>query len=236
VWRGGEIVERAVAGLQRRALDLDAEQAVRGLDALDELELHALLAEGLADAGFGVLRERAYPAGEGRKLSERQRCDLVLTPEPGVEPAPILSKVKRKAAAQPGLFERPAQTATRRIPAAECYWLEVKVVGQFEYVAGVPGPNASWGGTLVRSMAEDLGKLSSEFGISHGGLLLVLFTSEAEVAKHDVVQALHRCLDRGVRVSSMDQAAFRLQDRIGNACCTLTLVGVWRHEESREIE
>lgn len=231
MWRGADIVERALRALVEHAAALDLEQSVRGIDAVDELQIHQILAHGLEQAGLGVLRERGYPASEGRKLSERQRCDLVLTPEPGLEPEPQLSKAKRKAAAQPGLFEVP-RPAARRIDAAECFWLEVKVVGQYEYVQGVPVPNSSWGSSLVRSVVEDVHKLSSEPGIASGGLLLVLFTSDVEVAKHDVVQALHKGLDRGLRVSSIDQSSFTIQDRAGNANCTLTLIGVWRPEDA----
>jgi len=231
VWRGADIVERVRNALRDHAAALELEQSVRGIDALDEVRIHQILVQGLEAAGLGVLRERGYPASQGRKLSERQRCDLLLTPQPGMEPEPQLSKAKRKAAGQPGLFDAPVP-ALQRIDARECYWLEVKVVGQYEYVQGVPGPNASWGSSLVRSVVEDVHKLSSEPGIASGGLLLVLFTSEAHVAEHDVVQALHKGLDRGLRVSSIDQSSFAIQDRAGNANCTLTLIGVWRPEDA----
>jgi hypothetical protein len=230
VWRPIEIVELALNELRARAEALDAEDAVRGIDALDELEMHELLVQGLAAGAWGVLRERGYPASSGRKLSDRQRCDFVLTPERDQEPEAQLSKAMKKVAAQPGLFEAPLPRR-RLVDPRECFWLEVKVVGQFEYVQGVPGPNGSWASSLVRSLAEDVRKLSEEPGIAHGGLLLILFTSEPHVATHDVAQALHRCLDRGLRVSGIERGAFTIRDRIGNACCSLTLASVWRNEE-----
>src|SRR4051794_12617245 len=59
--------------------ELRLEQAVYGLDARDERELQALLAERMA-AHYEVAREVHYPSTKGKKLTHRQRCDLVLSP------------------------------------------------------------------------------------------------------------------------------------------------------------
>lgn len=52
-------------------------QAPHGLDALDEVAIHALFEAGLA-TDFAVAREAHYPSSMG-KASARRRCDLVLT-------------------------------------------------------------------------------------------------------------------------------------------------------------
>jgi hypothetical protein len=70
--RLGEIVAAAEA-------ELRLEQAVYGLDARDERDLQALLAERLG-AWFEVAREVHYPSSRGNKLTHRMRCDLVLCP------------------------------------------------------------------------------------------------------------------------------------------------------------
>src|SRR5690606_38954816 len=84
--------------------DLAAQQAVRGLDALDEVHLHRILAAAVESVGCGVLREVPYPGeaagrpsrGRRPRRSERERCDLVLTPLPGQPLAdPVEALVER---------------------------------------------------------------------------------------------------------------------------------------------
>src|SRR4051794_34849757 len=69
----GQIVHQAEA-------DLRLEQAVYGLDAKEELQLHTLLAQGLTTY-YEVAREVHYPSTLGKKLTHRPRCDIVLTPK-----------------------------------------------------------------------------------------------------------------------------------------------------------
>src|SRR5438105_3075197 len=59
----GHVISKAEA-------DLRLEQAVYGLDAKDELALHAMLAEGLS-ANYAVAREVHYPSTSGKKLTHR---------------------------------------------------------------------------------------------------------------------------------------------------------------------
>src|SRR5215211_6456244 len=75
--------------------ELRLEQAVYGLDARDERSLQALLAERLRSE-YEVAREVHYPSTRGKKLTHRQRCDLVLSP-PGL---PL-----RLDRSPPGLFD-----------------------------------------------------------------------------------------------------------------------------------
>ena len=78
-WDFVELADRLHASLAAAENDLRLEQAVYGLDRRDERQLQGLLAGGLA-AFYAVAREVHYPSTSGRKLSHRQRCDLVLTP------------------------------------------------------------------------------------------------------------------------------------------------------------
>ena len=56
-----DIADAVEDALRAEADRYDREQSVRGLDALDELSLHPVLAEGLGRAGFGVYPEQHYP-------------------------------------------------------------------------------------------------------------------------------------------------------------------------------
>src|SRR5436305_545559 len=74
-----ELAEHLGGVIVAAEADLRLEQAVYGLDARDEKQLQTLLADGLR-GHYEVAREVHYPSSSGRKLTHRQRCDLVLSP------------------------------------------------------------------------------------------------------------------------------------------------------------
>lgn len=270
MWDDRLLLETAARALRDAAGRLDAEQAVRGLDALEELEFHALLAAGLGPT-WGVLREQPYPGdrtpskrpvpapasvdegsdtfpitridGDDEALapeSDRQRCDLVLTPAPGLTVADPVRRAKlarsRRREVAGTLFEglaasQPAAAGgadPAAIPPEDAFWLEVKLVGQYCYEAGVPGPNRTYASQLVRGSAADLAKLAKDPHIQDAGLLIILFSETPEIAEHDLVVAMHRCLDRGVAASTPLTASFHITDRIGNHACTVALIRATR--------
>ncbi len=113
------IADAAADALRARDADLREEHAVYGLDVLDELAFHPLIAAGLAATGCGVLREQPYPHEWFRKLRpggpplrggasdptlilpiprDRMRCDLVLTPEPNQKLDDSLQNEKQRRA------------------------------------------------------------------------------------------------------------------------------------------
>ena len=227
MWDHEAIAGALAAGLEERAAALDAEQAVRGLDALGEVELHEILASGLVGAGFGVQREQAYPGlPEPRpKESSRDRCDLVLTPEPDQPIADLTRELKQRDKAAGTLFgplvaAQPLEAPG--VPPENAFWLEVKTVAQHAYVAGVPGPNRAYAGQLL-ACRGDVEKLMSDDRICHGGLALVLFCEHEEVACHDAGALVHRCLDEDMPVIAPAGRAFGITDRAGNACCAVWL-------------
>lgn len=230
MWVYAEILGAAARGLAQREGELRAEQAVRGLDAQSELELHPLLAASLASQGWGVWREVPYPGAVGRpgqrpKRAQRERCDLVLTPGPDQPPADPVAILRAHDAAADTLFERQARSAPGT-PPEECCWLEVKVVGQHACTHAVPGPNAAYSTELTRALGEDVLKLNAEPGVRFGGVLVVLFTAEEAIACHDLAIACHRALDRGARFRAPLREGFEITDRIGNRRCDAVLVGV----------
>lgn len=282
MWSTDAIVDAALTALRERELALREEQAVRGLDALEEVELHPFLAAGLAAHGWGVLREQAYPHEWRRKLAakpqpdaaptpdsaitsvaaastdefpaspaasaaafplprDRLRCDLVLTHEPGQALVDDLvvqkSRRKRVAAASGTLFEaaalsdadRDAARSARSGAAPEdAFWLEIKLVRQFDLSTGAPGFNRSYASELVGGVTRDLKKLASDPRVHHAGVLLVLFTLDRAVAEHDLGVMLHTVMDRGAPVRSATVRSMDIQDRLGNGMCSLCLVGAAR--------
>jgi hypothetical protein len=213
------------------------EQAVHGLDALSEVELHPLLAGAFGAAGFGVKREWPYPGVVEKrpKYSARNRCDVVLMGA-GQELLDPVAELLETDKAAGTLFESVATTdvagATKTLAGAQCqvcqacdaFWMEVKVVGQYTYTLGVPGPNRAYGSELTGSLRVDLAKIGADSALRWAGLLLVLFTDEKETADHDLMVALHRSLDQGLSFSAPLVEAFEIPDRIGNRVCSVAMV------------
>jgi hypothetical protein len=211
VWDIHAIADAIAAGLRDRAAALDLEQALLGIDALDELAMHPLIADSLQSAGFGVFREQRYPIDRVRtRESEGERCDVVLTPD---------GRPLRAPDRLPTLFDPPDA-----IPLDEAFWLEVKVVSQFTS----EGPNRNYSSQLLSTVRQDIAKLAKEPGILHAGLLIVLFVASEEVADHDLGIWQDRCLQRSLPIGSPARCSFAITDRIGNATCCIALFPV-RH-------
>lgn len=279
VWSLADMADVVRDALEERERSLRDEQAVRGLDSLDEVALHPMIAGALDTLGFGVLREQPYPHEWSRKAArtsgpdtkrtpaanepqlvlvgstdafpdtppaadalpkhrDRQRCDIVLTPEPNQTLADALlteaADRKRKSAARGTLFETLAASEPRAasppgsIPPEDAFWLEVKVVAQFDLSSGVPGFARAYASSLTKSLTGDLHKLAEDPRIHRGGVLLVLFTLDRATADHDLPIALHRCLDRELPITTPETRRFDITDRLGNALCSLCLVGLRR--------
>lgn len=227
MWLPDQIADVAAAALERHADALRLEQAVRGLDAMEEVEFHPLLADGFLAAGFGAHREAPYPGQPARrpKHAERERCDLVLTASPAAPLRDPVLELKELDAAAGTLFAPMAETLSVApgVNPDEAYWLEVKLVGQYCYTQGVPGPNRSYASELLSISARDIPKLARDPRINHAGLLLILFTADRQTADHDLAVFMHRCLDKGLPVSSPSLARFDIPEIIGNRLCTVSL-------------
>jgi hypothetical protein len=199
MWSVADVADAIDAGLRRRCAQLDEEHAVYGLDTLDEVALHPILAEAIAGAGYGVAREVRYPADHHkRKESHGERCDLVLTPD-----ARPLVSTEAKAT----LFEAPDA-----VPFDEAFWLEVKTVAQHT----TDGPNGSYSSQLLSTIRQDVTKLSKDPNILHAGLLIVMFVHDARVATHDLGIWQDRCLDRGLPIGAPYLRGIPITDRHGN--------------------
>jgi hypothetical protein len=206
-----EPIEAAiVGGLASAAAAAETEQAVRGIDSLDELALHAVLAASLRTAGFGVHREVRYPSARGKKRrSEGRRCDLVLTA--GGRPLD-------EDAGQLGLFSAPS------CPLADALWLEVKLVAQF-----LEGrPNRGYGAALQGPIWRDFEKLGADPTIAFAVQLVLLFTADDATAVHDLGVTLERARARGLMFEAPRTHRFPVGDRLGNTRCTAALLALSR--------
>ncbi|MCE7973783.1 MAG: hypothetical protein DYG92_05555 [Leptolyngbya sp. PLA1] len=227
MWDPGEVLAAASAGLAAREAEWRAEQAVRGLDSLSELDLHGVLEAGLCGCGWCVLREQPYPGPAGSRAfrRERERCDFALLPAGLTWLRDGPATLRERDARAGTLFERvPTEEPAGAADPEDAYWLEVKVVGQHAPRQGVPEPNAAYAAELVRAISEDLLKLAKEPRATHAGVLLVMFTEDEATAAHDLDVALHRALDRGAAFRGYRRTTFPVLDRIGNSCCTTALV------------
>ena len=204
-----DIADAVESGLKRALGRRDIEQAVYGLDSLDEVALHPFIQESLKNEGYGVFREQRYPADRRkRSQSEGERCDFVVTPD-------NLPLARPDAAVT--LFD-----PINAVELADGFWLEVKVVSQF----GVQGPNRNYAPSLLSTVRQDVMKLSKDNGILHAGLLLVLFVRDAAVADHDLCVWQDRCLKRSLPIGAPARRTVSITDRHGNGACAIAVYPV----------
>jgi hypothetical protein len=205
-WDFVEIVDRMQLVLLAAENALRLEQAVYGLDVKDERELQTLLADGLK-AHYEVAREVHYPSTVGKKLTHRQRCDMVLTPK---------GRPLQLDSAPPTLFD-PADQASPE----EALWLEVKVAYQFRE-GGVR--NERYGGQWRSAIVEDLEKMEAEPRISEAGLVLIVFLESAAILEKDM-ELFEDVLARKEVLAGFRQVrGVRILDRIGHHLCA---VAIW---------
>ncbi len=211
-WDVVDIVETVSAGLLGRARADDEEQAVYGLDAVEELQLHPLIHDALRMGGYGVHPEQRFPSDRTRRRrkSEGKRCDIVLTPNERPLGDPDAADT---------LFAAPDAVSLET-----AYWLEVKTVSMFT----TEGPFHRYSAELLAPVSKDIRKLAEDRLIFHGGLLLVLFTVDQAVADHDLTTWLDRCTQRGFPVAPPIVRGFELTDRLGNGWCAVALFPVRR--------
>lgn len=205
--------------------------ATKGLDALPEVQLHPLIAQAFAHEPLGALREARYPTAKTERPSQtqRDRCDLVLTPETHMSLFDPVQEQREVAKAEGTLFAPVAQTRTPTANEADpslAYWIEIKAVPQFRYVDGVPIPNSNYATELTRWLRADVIKLASDPLIMHAGVLVVLFNELEEAGEHDLMLAVRGLIDAELPVGVPEIEKLPIADHAGNAWCTLGLVPV----------
>ena len=219
------------AGISRAESQLIAEQAVHGLDARDEMQLHPILASGIESTHYRVFREVPYPDQPEKlpKESERQRCDLVITPAHATGITDDIHRRKEVDRAAQTLFapvaERMLERDAHLVEPEDAYWLEIKTIGQYHIVDGYAGPNRRYA-SAFNACAADIRKLASSPYLTRAGLGIVLFCAAETIGTHDLTAFMHTCLDRELPVRSLRTTSVPLTDRIGNQTCTIGLIEV----------
>jgi len=213
-WNFSTVADALESCLATAESDLRLEQAVYGLDAMDELAIHSLLGARLK-VFYEVAREVHYPSTQGRKLSHRARCDLVLTPA-GCPLAPA----EPIEPAAPTLFDPPPQPAPSYCRSSDALWLEVKCAYQFrEGGARHGGYGAQWRQNVV----ADLQKMEAEPLIREAGLLLIVFNESRAILEKDL-ELFEDVLARKEVLAGFRQVrTISIIDRIGHQICTIAL-------------
>lgn len=225
------ILTTSFLALTNRAREFDQEQSVRGVDAMKELQLHALIEDTLITEHFGVSRETHYPSdGDAyTKASHRQRCDLVLFPDSARTLLDPAEEMKQLVIAQDTLFAESSNLGPdpeTTCDPADAWWIEIKACAQHVYRDGVPSPNPGYAHELVTGLQTDLCKLSVDPHIWHAAVLVVLFCEDETIARHDLNQAANMCIGQGLPVQSPLIETHSITDRGGNGCVSIGLFPV----------
>jgi hypothetical protein len=204
-WDFSTLADRLSQVVHRAEADLRLEQAVYGLDARSEVQFQQLLADGLK-ANYEVAREVHYPSSRGKKLSHRQRCDLVLTPQ---------GRPLKLDSSPDTLFDPP-----NRAHPEQGLWLEVKVAYQFrEGGARHGGYGQQWRNNVV----EDLRKMDAEPLIKHAGLCLVVFNESHDILNKDLENFELVLMQKEVLAGFRQVRSVDITERIGHRVCTIAL-------------
>ena len=230
VWSIDQIADLMAESVRQENLRLREEDAVAGIDALDETQIHPILAAAFTQTGLGVLREHHFPTPKKARPrnSERERCDLVLTHDPsGILIDPV--EVDRREHELSGtLFAPVAQEAAAMVgtPAEDALWIELKVCGQYEFVSGVPCPNTAYSTGVIRGPAVDIRKLAREKAILFAASALILFAQDEPTARHDLQIAAHKWLDQSLPIREPVVRIVPIDERIGNTVAAICLTAV----------
>jgi hypothetical protein len=198
-----DVLRDAVAAAEA---DLRLEQAVYGLDRLDERGIQALLAQRLGPS-YEVAREVHYPSTRGRKLTHRARCDLVLAPR-GL---PL-----RLDSTPPSLFD-----PVEMCEPTDALWLEVKVAYQFRE-GGVR--HMGYGTQWRQAVVDDLRKMEAEPLIHDAGLVLVVFNESQTVLDKDLELFEDVLARKEVLAGFRHVRSVPITERIGHNLCS---IAVW---------
>ncbi len=184
---------------------LRLEQAVYGLDSMDEVALQGLLASYLGSY-YEVAREVHYPSAASAKRSHRMRCDLVLTPK-GL---PL-----KRDTGEPTLFD-PAN----QCDASGSLWLEVKAAYQFRS-PGVchSGYSPQWRSAVV----EDVRKMEQDALIREAALVLIVFNESVQILEKDLDLFETVLAQKEVLAGFRQVRSIPILDRIGHTVCTVAL-------------
>ncbi len=206
-----DIADALAAGLAQQDARLTAEDAPLGLDALEERQLHPLLAEGLRSAGFGAHAEQRFPGTRAeRRRSHGERCDLVVTPE---------GRPLRAPDDVPDLF-----APTDAVDLEHALWVEVKTARPFH----ADGPNGRYAAELLGAPSEDIVRLATAPGVHHAMFVLLLFARTEQDGRAHLAEWERAMMAEGLPLETPRVRCVPLPDRIGHAACLVVVSAVGR--------
>lgn len=187
IWNEDHILGLIFDALERDASQLDAEQAVRGIDCLTENEIQNRIRDFFLAAGIRAVQEERYPDAKCiERRNHGHRCDLVLLPD-----TPLDLDVDWCSAG---------------------YWLEIKRVAQFLE----SGVNWWYEHALLEVIPEDVYKLEKDSAIFYAGVLLILFTATQESGQHDLAEWKQRAIAKGCPIGVPRIHHLSITNRLGN--------------------
>jgi hypothetical protein len=231
MWIHDEITHTIQSHLAVIDAQLTAEGAVYGLDSFNETLLHPYILQSFTTTNHASIGEVYYPSCDQSlpANSERDRADCLLLPNGNKRLYDPVDAHKQLARASGTLFESVAElpaVGDDECTPGDAYWIEIKVIPQFRYVDGVPRPNSRYANELLQWTREDVIKLASDPLIRHAGVLLVVFNQDQQAGPHDVAITVRELLNQDLPVGIPSTAQLGIQDRCGNAWCTLGLIPV----------
>lgn len=205
LWDPSTLADHIGQVLAQTEADLRLEQAVYGMDTRDEKQLQTLLADGLKK-WYGVAREVHYPSTAGRKLTHRQRCDLVLCPA---------GRELKLDSKPPTLFDPPDLCDPQA-----AMWIEVKIACQFREGGDRHG---GYGPQWRQAVISDLKKMENEPLIREAALLLIVFNESADVLEKDLNLFENVMIEKEVLAGFRQVRSVPILERIGHRLCTAAL-------------
>jgi hypothetical protein len=191
--------------IQAAESQLRLEQAVYGLDSLDEIKLQDLIA-GRLGWHYEVAREVHYPSSKGSKRTHRNRCDIALCP---------WGRPLKRDTEPVTLFDSPDACHP-----SDALWLEVKAAYQFRE-GGVRhgGYGAQWRSAIV----EDIRKMEADPLIREAGLILIVFNESEDILAKDLDLFETVLIQKEVLAGFRHVRSVPILDRIGHRLCTMAL-------------
>jgi hypothetical protein len=205
IWDLSTVADRIGQVIAAAEADLRLEQAVYGLDTRDEKQLQTILADGLKQ-WFGIAREVHYPSTAGKKLTHRQRCDLVLCPK---------GRELKLDSVPATLFDPPDACEPQ-----EALWIEVKIAYQFREGGERHG---GYGPQWRQAVIDDLRKMESEPRIREAALLLIVFNESIEILEKDLNLFENVLIEKEVLAGFRQVRSVNILERIGHRVCTAAL-------------
>ena len=167
--------------------------------------MQTILADGLGQ-WFTVNREVHYPSTAGKKLTHRQRCDLVLCPN---------GRELKLDSAPPTLFDPPDACEPQ-----EALWIEVKIAYQFREGGQQHG---GYGPQWRQAVIEDLRKMENEPRIREAALLLIVFNESLDILEKDLDLFENVLIQKEVLAGFRQVRSVNILERIGHRVCTAAL-------------